>query len=81
MDKENVLKSGIHTTEFWMTLVAQIVPILALVNVIPADDIDSVTKAITALISGLIGVGAAIAYIWSRVQLKKKALEIQGTRV
>lgn len=75
------MKPGIQTTEFWMTLVPQIATILVVVGVLPSEDVDGVTKMIAGVIAGIVSLVSLVAYVWSRVQLKKEALRIEGTKV
>lgn len=66
---------GYRTTEFWVTLVQQIVPLLILLGLVKQDQAesigDSVTQLITALFAVAASLGPVITYIRARTDLKK----------
>lgn len=58
------MKPGIKTTEFWMTLLAVVGPVLAMVmDKIPQDNIWSIVLG---------SIGAVVAYITGRAVIKSK---------
>lgn len=71
-------KPGIKTTEFWMTLLAQIMPILIIVGAIPEAEADTVSKSIAAVVAGIISLVSLVAYIWGRTEVKKAEVEMKG---
>ena len=72
----NEIKSGWKTSEFWTTLVVQGVSLAVIMGVINHSDsaniTDSLTKMITAAFTLLISGATAMAYIKSRLELKKQ---------
>lgn len=59
------MKSGIKTTEFWVTILAVVGPVLALItDKIPQDNIWSVVVG---------SIGAVIAYVTGRSIVKSKS--------
>jgi len=74
------MKSGYKTTEFWLTLLAQALPILVLTGVLTPHEADVVRGvAGDAITTGFAFGGALIAlavYIYGRAQVK--AAELKG---
>lgn len=69
-------KNGLLTTEFWTTLMAQVMPVLVTTGVIGAGDVSTLEGAITR---GITAVGAFVAsawvivrYIQSRTDVKRR---------
>jgi len=71
------MKEGYKTTEFWITLISYVVPILVLFGVITPDQAESVTSEGNALVEAifnlLVALGPIVStalYIWSRTKVK-----------
>lgn len=64
------MKPGWKTTEFWMTAVAQLLPFLVLLGVVPAADVQSLTASIASVVSGCLAGVSLIAYVVQRYKLK-----------
>lgn len=64
------MKPGVKSTEFWMTAVAQLLPFLVLLGVVPAADVQPLTTAIASVVSGCVAGVSLIAYIVQRYKLK-----------
>lgn len=66
---------GYRTTEFWVTLVQQIVPLFILFGIVNQNDADTLAQSIAALVTALFAVFAALGpvatYIKARTDLKK----------
>ena len=75
------MKTGIKTSEFWMTLIPQVITVLVVLGVMPAEDIDYITKAVAGIITGIVSVISLVAYVRSRTELKAQALRIEDTKV
>lgn len=71
------LKSGVKTTEFYMTLIAQVVSLLAILGVIPNSQVDYLTKAVISVFAGLISLVSLISYIKGRIELKAQKMELE----
>ncbi len=69
------MKPGYMTTEFWLTLLAQVVPILVLTGVVSSADAQGVTDSTTHAVEGIGSTAVAVAALWkyiqSRADLKK----------
>jgi hypothetical protein len=77
----NPIKPGWKTTEFWLTLVTQIVSILAVLGLVSFGDAkelgDAITKAVGAVFV-LVTNGAILwKYIQSRLSTKSNEVEIE----
>ena len=70
----NQPKSGLLTTEFWLTLVAQVLPVLVTTGAIAPGDVATLEGALTRAITSaaaLLGAGwVLVRYIQGRVALK-----------
>lgn len=71
-------KPGWMTTEFWLTLVAQVVALLVLFGVVSVADKDSVTGTMGRAVENVFAVVGSAAAIWqyirSRTDVKQQAL-------
>jgi len=80
-----MIKPGYTTTEFWTTLVGQVLSLLTIAGVLlPADAAtlqDAVAKAITAIFVLVANAWIVIRYIDSRTQLKQGAQQGGGAGV
>ena len=69
-------RSGIFTTEFWTTLVAQVLPVLVTTGVIGPGDVSTLegatTKVVTSVGAMLAGAWVIVRYIQSRTELKAR---------
>lgn len=69
------MKPGYKTTEFWLTVISQVVSLLVVLDVIQASDAQLFHEAASnALVAAIVVVGNAlviIGYIKSRTELKK----------
>lgn len=72
-------KSGIYTSEFWLTLVGKIMVFVVSLGLIAQTTADSITSYLTAIIGGVFGIVAmwqlAQSYQDNRVGLKRDAAE------
>jgi len=68
------MKAGYKTTEFWLTVFAQLLGIAVLFGVVTAEQVDSLNGAIETAIKAIVGLWVAVAplleYIKSRAELK-----------
>ena len=62
------MKPGWQTTEFYITLVAQILPFLVLFKVVPADDAQTLQDTIGHAIMAVGAFAAAGASLWKYIQ-------------
>lgn len=67
-------KPGIKTTEFWLSLIAQIVPVFVILGVLNAEEattlVDSITRAAAAIGSLVAAAWPVVEYIKSRAKIK-----------
>lgn len=68
------VKPGIKTTEFWLTLTAQLIPLLVIFGVLNSDEASDLSEAVAQLITAIGAVVASaapiVAYIQSRTRVK-----------
>src|SRR5262249_35119678 len=67
------MKPGYRTTEFWLTLLAQVPLFLATAGVIPTTDAPKLTDDWGKVSTGVVSAISLIAYIASRYHLKNGA--------
>jgi hypothetical protein len=66
------MKPGYKTSEFWIALVAQIIPFMILFGVVTADEAETVNESITQLIAAIFAAAASIAPIVAYIQGRAK---------
>lgn len=75
-------KPGIKTSEFWLTLAAQVVPLLVIFGVISQAEAHTLAEAVGQLIVAVAATGAAAAPVWkyidSRTKVKTGGVVIEG---
>jgi len=74
IEKEVALKPGIKTTEFWITMISQVIAgiLSAMIANGQVDPFSSVGKFIVAVVAALSGLTGA-NYVHQRTRLKKDA--------
>lgn len=74
------MKPGYKTTEFWLTLLAQIVPLLVLAGIVPREDVKTVLDSTTGIITGtsVVVTNALVlaSYISRRLGLKDMEMQL-----
>ena len=65
-------KPGFKTTEFWVAIGTNVVPMLVLAGVVQPSDADGIVNNWNMLIANIGGAGAAFFYILSRTAVKTK---------
>lgn len=74
-----MVSKGYTTTEFWLSLVAQVVPILVLTGVLDTENAEAVKSAtnqvVEAVAALVVAVAPVVMYIYSRAKIKAAALE------
>ena len=67
-------KPGYATTEFWLTLISQLIPILVLTGLLTPDDATGVQSGLETAVTTGFAFGQAIitlvTYVWGRVKVK-----------
>lgn len=70
----NSVKSGFKTTEFWITLLVEIISIFVIVGVLTPEEGEALVLALSDAIVVSVALVAALAplltYIWGRVRIK-----------
>jgi len=64
-------KPGYKTTEFWVTVVCQLIGILALAGVFTAEQSAALTESITQIVGAVVMGASAFGYSLSRGNAKK----------
>lgn len=70
---------GYATSEFWITLVATIIPnlitVLAIFKLVPNEVASTLSAALVSVVGGLITIFVSLKYIKSRTEVKMKSIE------
>lgn len=81
LNESAVIKPGYETSEFWVTIMATIIPnvitLLALMKIVPNEIVDTLSTSIVAVVGGIITIIAAIKYLKSRTDVKVSYLNIK----
>lgn len=67
----NTPKIGIKTSEFWLSIIAQLVGIALMANVISPDTSEAWVEGLQLIVGGMISIFTGVSYIVSRTELKK----------
>lgn len=70
-----MIKDGIKTTEFWVTIASQLVGLLVLFGLFNSDQAETVKSAVGYIAGGIIQLVPVALYIWGRVKVKAAAIE------
>lgn len=65
-------KPGWQTSEFWIALGINVVPLLAVLGVIGQEEVAGITENWQVAITQITGASAAVMYIIGRIILKKE---------
>ena len=68
------MKSGLKSTEFYVTLVSTIVSLLVMAGLVQPTEADQVTELVVQAIGGIVALGSIIAYIYSRTVIKQEEI-------
>lgn len=63
-------KPGVKTTEFWVTILIQILSLLVVFGVITPEEQGNISTGVQQLVAGIVQLVSAVAYIWSRTKAK-----------
>jgi len=70
------LKSGILTTEFWMTLGTSITGILVAIGILTPAEADEFVQGLMSVVGGLLTLSVMVVYISGRINLKRDQMLI-----
>ena len=65
------MKSGWQTSEFWLTLVANVLAFAVAFGIVPIGDKETVQGAATQIITGVFGLLAGAAVLWKYIEARK----------
>ena len=65
----NEVKSGVYTSEMWITVATTVLSFLATFGVLSQEEATTWRELVVPLIPGVV---AVVAYIWSRTRVKTK---------
>jgi len=69
------MKPGFKTSEFWLTVIAQLLGVLALTGVVTPEQVTEFNKLAVQVIGGCIQLVTLVAYIMGRSKVKTSAVE------
>ena len=67
----NELKPGYKTTEFWLTVAVQILPMLVIFNVLSQPEADTLSQSIQQAVQAVAALATALAPIWRYIESRK----------
>ncbi len=70
--EQKQVKDGYKTSEFYVTLLIQVIGLLTMAGVIEPTQADSLGKAITTIAGATVAIVSALSYINQRKWLKSK---------
>ena len=73
----NELKPGYKTTEFWLTVAIQILPMLVIFNVLSQPEADTLSQSIQQAVQAIAALITALAPIWRYIE-SRKAVKLGG---
>lgn len=65
-------KPGGKTTEFWLTVIAQVLPALAIFGVLTGEEVETLNQAIVEAVKVLGVLVAALVPIWRYIESRTK---------
>ena len=65
------MKSGWQTSEFWLTLVANVLAFAVAFGIVPIGDKETVQGAATQIITGVFGLLAGAAVLWKYIEARR----------
>lgn len=65
-----MIKQGYKTTEFWLTMVQSIAGIAVTIGVFTPDVADTLVKAVTSIVGGVVAIVSVVSYIRGRTEVK-----------
>lgn len=66
------MKPGYKTTEFWLAVIAQIVPLLVMFGVFTAGEGEQAQNAMSEAVKAVFALGASAAPIWRYIQSREQ---------
>lgn len=72
------MKSGLKTSEFYVTLVSTVVSLLVMAGVVEPAYQNELTDLVVQAVGGVVALGSVIAYLLSRTELKREELRLQA---
>jgi len=71
------MKPGIKTTEFWVTLVANIISLTVVLGALKSEQAAEATRIASAITASVVTIVTALAYNANRTELKIEAQKKQ----
>ena len=68
----NPVKSGIYTSEFWLTLAANALNLANVLGWVPQGDNAMLQSEVGKIVTGAFAAVLTVAYIWSRIAVKTR---------
>lgn len=70
------MKPGWKTTEFWLTLLAQVLPILVITGLLTAEEIETLNQAIVEVSKAVSALLIALVPLWKYIESRTRVKEI-----
>lgn len=75
-----VMKSGIRTTEFWIALAGQIVPIFVIIGVLTAEDAVTINETVVEVVKAAFALLVSLGIIWKYIESRTRVKEANGAK-
>ncbi len=79
MKKSNV-KSGVTTTEFWVALAGQAIPILVIVGVLTAEEAATINQTVVEAVKAIFALVVSLGIIWKYIDSRTRVKEATGAK-
>ncbi len=66
------MKPGVKTSEFWLTLLAQVLPVLAISGVLTGEEVETLNQAIIEAVKVIGALVVALVPIWRYIESRTK---------
>ena len=70
------MKTGLKSSEFYVTLVSMVVSLLVMSGVLEPSEANQLSELVVQAIGGVVALGSVISYILSRTELKKEEMRL-----
>lgn len=79
-------KPGVKTTEFWLTVLAYVLPIAVMAGLLTSEQAEALLGSLNTFLAALAGllvalgpIASTVMYIYSRTKIKERDVELKAT--
>lgn len=70
------MKPGYKTTEFWLTLLAQVLPVLVITGLLTGEEVETLNQAIVEVSKSIGALLVALVPLWKYIESRTRVKEI-----